>query len=60
MLTFGAEAIISIEIDLSMIKTENFHEESNSNRLKTNLDLIEFVTQIVSLEARQNKTLVPV
>ena len=29
-------------------------------RLKTDLGKIEFVTQIISLEARQNKTLVPI
>lgn len=40
-LTFITEAIIPIEIRLSTMQTERFDKATNSNRPRTNLDLLE-------------------
>ena len=44
-LTFEAATVIPIEIDLPMIRTENFHEESNSDRMRINLNLLDKIRE---------------
>ena len=38
---FRSEAIIPVEIGLPTSRVKNFHEERNSNRLRTDLNLLE-------------------
>ena len=40
-LTFGIETVIPAEIDLLTMRMKNFHVESNSDRLKNDLDLLD-------------------
>ncbi|XP_073116197.1 uncharacterized protein [Elaeis guineensis] len=40
-LTFGMEAVIPVEIVVPSVRTENFDEQTNSERLHANLDLLE-------------------
>ena len=40
-MTFGTEAMISVEIGLPTLWTENFEEEANLEQLRTNVDLLE-------------------
>ncbi|XP_075659135.1 uncharacterized protein LOC142629018 [Castanea sativa] len=40
-LTYGTEAIIPVKMGISNIKRETFHEESNDNQLKINLDCLD-------------------
>lgn len=42
-LTYGTEAIIPIEVKMSSIKQEMFHEENNNDQLKVNLDYLDEV-----------------
>ena len=40
-LSFGTEAIIPVEIGLSFFRVEENNEDTYSERLQTNLDLVE-------------------
>ena len=40
-LTFEIEAMISIEIGLLTLRTDNFKKEANSEQLRANVDLLE-------------------
>ena len=42
-LTYGTEAVIPIEVGMSSIRREMFHEESNDDQLKVNLDCLDEV-----------------
>ena len=42
-LTYGTEAVIRIEVGITSIKQEMFHEESNDDQLKVNLDCLDEV-----------------
>ena len=44
-LTFGVEAVISMEIGLPTTKLENFHEESKLDWLKINLDFLDKIKE---------------
>ena len=42
-LTYGTKVIISVEVGITNIKREIFHEESNDDQLKVNLDCLDEV-----------------
>ena len=42
-LTYGTEAIIPIEVGITCIRQEAFHEENNDDQLKVNLDCLDEV-----------------
>ena len=42
-LTYGTKALISIEVGITSIRREAFHEESNDNQLRVNLDCLDEV-----------------
>ena len=39
-LTYGTEAVIPAEVGITSIRREIFHEESNDDQLKVNLDCL--------------------
>ena len=39
-LTYGTEAVISVEVGLTSLKTKFFDEQSNEDQLKLNLDCL--------------------
>ena len=42
-LTYGTEAVIPVEVGITSIRREMFHEESNDKRLRVNLDCLDEV-----------------
>ena len=42
-LTYGIEAVISVEVGLTSLKREFFEEQSNNDQLKQNLDFLDEV-----------------
>ena len=40
-LTYSTEAVISVEVGITSIRREMFHEESNDDQLKVNLDCLD-------------------
>ena len=42
-LTYGTEAVIPIEVGISSIKQEMFHEEGNDDQLQVSLDYLDKV-----------------
>ena len=42
-LTYGTKALISIEVGITSIRREAFHEESNDDQLRVNLDCLDEV-----------------
>ena len=42
-LTYGIEAVIPVEVGVTSIRREMFHEESNDKRLRVNLDCLDEV-----------------
>ena len=42
-LTYGTEAVIPVEVGITSIRREIFHEESNDDQLKVNLDYLDEV-----------------
>ena len=40
-LTYSIEAIISVEVGITSVRREMFHEESNDDKLKVNLDCLD-------------------
>ena len=44
-LTYGTEAVIPIELKFPSIRVESYEEGSNSDRLRSNLDLIDEVRE---------------
>ena len=42
-LTYGTEAVIPVEVGISSIKQEMFHEEGNNDQLKVSLDCLDKV-----------------
>ena len=44
-LTYGTEAVIPVEVEITSIKREMFHKESNNNQLRINLDCLDEVKE---------------
>ena len=44
-LTYGTKAIISVKVGITSVRREMFHEESNYNQLRINLDCLEGVRE---------------
>ena len=42
-LIYGIEAVISVEVGITSIRRKTFHEESNDNQLRINLDCLDEV-----------------
>ena len=42
-LTYGTMAVILVEVGITSIRREMFHEKSNDNQLKVNLDCLDEV-----------------
>ena len=42
-LTYGTEAVIPVEVELTSLKREFFDEQSNDDQLKQNLDCLDEV-----------------
>ena len=40
-LTYSIEAVISVEVGITSVRREMFHEESNDDKLKVNLDCLD-------------------
>ena len=47
-LTYGIEAIIQVEVGITSIGQEMFHDESNDNQLRINLDCLDEVREKAS------------
>ena len=47
-LTYGIEAVISVEVGITSIRREMFHAESNDDQLKVNLDCLNKVRDVAS------------
>ena len=47
-LTYDTKAVISVEVGITNIRQEMFHEESNNDQLKVNLDCLDEVRDGVS------------
>ena len=47
-LTYGTEAVIPVEVEVTSIKREVFNEESNDDHLQINLDCLDEVRDKVS------------
>ena len=43
--TYGIKAVILVEVGITNIKREAFHEENNDNQLKVNLDCLDEVIE---------------
>ena len=54
-LTYGIEAIIPVEVGITSIRQEMFHEENNDDQLRINLDCLDEVREKAS-----NKMMIPV
>ena len=39
--TYGTEAVIPVEVGITSLRREMFHEESNDDQLKVNLDCLD-------------------
>ena len=48
-LTYGTEAVIPVEVGVTSTRQEAFHEESNDNRLRINLDCLDEVREEASI-----------
>ena len=48
-LTYGTEAVISVEVGVTSIKRETFNEESNDDHLRQNLDFLDEVREQASI-----------
>ena len=44
-LTYGTEVVIPVEVGITSIRREMFHEESNDDQLKINLDCLDEVRE---------------
>ena len=44
-LTYGTEAVIPVEVGVTSMKREAFHEEGNDDQLRINLDCLDEVSQ---------------
>ena len=42
-LTYGTKAVIPVEVGITNIRGEMFHEENNDNQLQVNLDCLDEV-----------------
>ena len=42
-MTYGKEAVISVEVGLTSLRREFFDEQDNNDQLKQNLDLVDEV-----------------
>ena len=47
-LTYGIEAVIPVEVGVTNVKWEMFHEKSNDNQLRVNLDCLDEVKERAS------------
>ena len=47
-LTYGTKAIISVKVGITSVRREMFHEESNYNQLRINLDCLDEVREKAS------------
>ena len=47
-LTFGVEVVISVKVGVTSVRREMFHEKSNNNQLRVNLDCLDEVIENAS------------
>ena len=54
-LTFGADAVIPVEIDINSIRVSHYNQEQNETNLRVNLDLLEEIREnaVTKAAARQ-------
>ena len=54
-LTYGIDAVISVEVGVTSTRREVFHEESNDNHLRINLDCLDEVREKASIRVTKNQ-----
>ena len=54
-LTYGTEAIIPVEVGVTNTRREVFHEESNNDHLRINLDCLDEVREKASIKVTKNQ-----
>ena len=54
-LTYGIEAVISVEVGITRVRREVFHEDNNDDQLKINLDCLEKVRDGASHRMTKNQ-----
>ena len=54
-LTYGTEAIIPVKVEITSIKREMFHKESNNNQLRINLDCLDEVKEKASKKTTKDQ-----
>ena len=55
ILTYGTEAMIPVEVGVTSTKREVFHEESNDDHLRINLDCLDEVREKASIKVMKNQ-----
>ena len=54
-LTYGTEAVIPVEVGVTSTRREVFHEESNDDHLRINLDCLDEVREKASIKVMKNQ-----
>ena len=54
-LTYGTEAMIPVEVGVTSTRREVFHEESNNDHLRINLDCLDKVREKASIKVTKNQ-----